>query len=120
MNFFDHKGLGNHLWQLCPKVVKHPVYRGLHQRFRKSSLKDEHLAFHTVNNILCLIKHHLIQTFVKVNLQLYALLTDEGVDCSASEPGRFNLRTHYTDSHVAPRLSLENVDERKISALVRN
>ena len=27
MNFFHHKGLGNHLLQLCPKVVKHPVYR---------------------------------------------------------------------------------------------
>ena len=26
MNIFDHKGLGNHLLQLCPKVVKHPVY----------------------------------------------------------------------------------------------
>ena len=26
MNFFDHKNLGNHLLQLCPKVVKHPVY----------------------------------------------------------------------------------------------
>ena len=25
MNFFDHKGLGNHLLQLCPKVVTHPV-----------------------------------------------------------------------------------------------
>jgi hypothetical protein len=25
MNFFDHKGLGNNLLQLCPKVVKHPV-----------------------------------------------------------------------------------------------
>jgi hypothetical protein len=25
MNFFDHKDVGNHL-QLCPKVVKHPVY----------------------------------------------------------------------------------------------
>jgi len=25
-NFFHHKGLGNHLLQLCPKVVKHPVY----------------------------------------------------------------------------------------------
>ena len=24
--FFDHKDLGNHLLQLCPKVVKHPVY----------------------------------------------------------------------------------------------
>ena len=27
MNFFDHKNLGNHLLQLCPKVVKHPVYK---------------------------------------------------------------------------------------------
>ena len=26
MNFFDHKNLGYHLLQLCPKVVKHPVY----------------------------------------------------------------------------------------------
>jgi len=26
MNFFDHEDLGNHLLQLCPKVVKHPVY----------------------------------------------------------------------------------------------
>ena len=27
MNFFHHKDLGNHLLQLCPKVVKHPVYK---------------------------------------------------------------------------------------------
>ena len=26
MNIFHHKYLGNHLLQLCPKVVKHPVY----------------------------------------------------------------------------------------------
>jgi hypothetical protein len=26
MNFLDHKDLGNHLLQLCPKVVKTPVY----------------------------------------------------------------------------------------------
>ena len=26
MNLFDHKDLGNYLLQLCPKVVKHPVY----------------------------------------------------------------------------------------------
>ena len=29
MNFFDHKILGNHLLQLCSKVVKHPVYRNM-------------------------------------------------------------------------------------------
>ena len=27
MNFFDHKNLGNHLLQLCPKVVKHPLFQ---------------------------------------------------------------------------------------------
>jgi len=26
MEFFHHKDLENHLLQLCPKVVKHPVY----------------------------------------------------------------------------------------------
>ena len=26
MKFPDHKDLGNHLLQLCPKVVKHPVF----------------------------------------------------------------------------------------------
>ena len=26
MNFFHHKDLENHLLQLCPKVVKHPVF----------------------------------------------------------------------------------------------
>ena len=26
MNIFHHKDLGNHLLQLCHKVVKHPVY----------------------------------------------------------------------------------------------
>ena len=26
VSFFDHKDLGNHLLQLCRKVVKHPVY----------------------------------------------------------------------------------------------
>jgi len=26
MNFFDHKDLGNHLLQLWPKVLEHPVY----------------------------------------------------------------------------------------------
>ena len=49
MNFFDHKNLGNHLLQLCPKVVKHPVFlprleavwgpiSGLGSHFKKNSL----------------------------------------------------------------------------------
>jgi len=31
INFFHHKGLGNHLLQLCPKVVKHSVYNPVHK-----------------------------------------------------------------------------------------
>ena len=31
--FFDHKNLGNHLLQLCSKVVKHPVYHSQHFPF---------------------------------------------------------------------------------------
>jgi len=34
MNFFDHKDLGNHLLQLCPKVVKHPVYIIIQRKIR--------------------------------------------------------------------------------------
>ena len=37
MNFFHHKDLGNHLLQLCPKVVKHPVYQNEVFRFISSS-----------------------------------------------------------------------------------
>ena len=28
MNFFDHKDVENHLLQLCPKVMEHPVCDG--------------------------------------------------------------------------------------------
>jgi hypothetical protein len=33
MNFFDHKDLGNHLLQLCSKLVKHPVFVNLFSTF---------------------------------------------------------------------------------------
>ena len=39
MNFFHHKDLGNHLLQLCPKVVKHLVY--IHTR------RYTHVFIHT-------------------------------------------------------------------------
>jgi len=35
MNYFHHKDLGNHLLQLCPKVVKHPVYGRIKQYGRQ-------------------------------------------------------------------------------------
>jgi hypothetical protein len=34
MNFFDHKDLGNHLLQLCSKVVIHPVYTYIYKYTR--------------------------------------------------------------------------------------
>ena len=37
MNFFHHKDLGNHLLQLCPKVVKHPVVIAEHN-LKKDSI----------------------------------------------------------------------------------
>ena len=47
MNFFDHKDLGNHLLQLCPKVVKHPVYCSLTMR-ALSSLQHPEISVLTV------------------------------------------------------------------------
>ena len=38
MNFFHHKDLGNHLLQLCPKVVKHPLYKHTHTHIYKYRL----------------------------------------------------------------------------------
>ena len=40
MNFFDHKDLGNHLLQLCPKVVKRPVYASYW--YSKVIITDKH------------------------------------------------------------------------------
>jgi len=39
MNFFHHKDLGNHLLQLCPKVVKHPVYNCMHKEDTRNKNK---------------------------------------------------------------------------------
>jgi hypothetical protein len=56
MNFFDHKDLGYHLLQLCPKVVKHPVYWLLfdvfyvrvtvHRDVRVTVHRDVHVTVH--------------------------------------------------------------------------
>jgi len=46
MNFFDHKDLGNHLLQLCPKVVKHPVY-----------VKKQQVIHSYREQILCFVDH---------------------------------------------------------------
>ena len=51
INFFHHKDLGNHLLQLCPKVVKHPVFASicsihkdqLHTNFCLKNMLQGHL-----------------------------------------------------------------------------
>ena len=57
MNFFHHKDLGNHLLQLCPKVVKHPVFSHVQAEYRfiigeniqynaiKNNVRDEILSY---------------------------------------------------------------------------
>ena len=52
MNFFHHKDLGNHILQLCPKVVKHPVYA--RYTFR-SSQQPYRRCFCTRELLRCLV-----------------------------------------------------------------
>jgi len=58
MNFFDHKDLGNHFLQLCPEVVKHPVYlehftNQSHEILRVTQKVSEYLRkFPRVENLL--------------------------------------------------------------------
>ena len=54
MNFFDHKDLGNHLLQLCPKVVKHPVLCGRNKTVVKkheSGVKKENMKMEIQNGV---------------------------------------------------------------------
>ena len=53
MNFFYHKDLGNHLLQLCPKVVKHPVYLHL-----PSGLFTARFPTKTLHAFLSLLHEH--------------------------------------------------------------
>ena len=50
MNFFDHKDLGNHLLQLCPEVVKHPV-EGFYFQYRSYRLPLISFVLHTRSTI---------------------------------------------------------------------
>jgi len=47
MNFFHYKDLGNHLLQLCPKVMKHPVYNWVKWLERES----DHKSFYNVETM---------------------------------------------------------------------
>ena len=58
MSFFDHKDLGNHLLQLCPKVVKHPVLW-----FKENW--DVELYLEYLSEGLLYVIIHKIQTYVR-------------------------------------------------------
>ena len=71
MNFFHHKDLGNHLLQLCPKVVKHPVY-----------IYNIRIFYYQHNPLLFLllyiynVLYYLLPT--KLNLPQYVSLVNQG------------------------------------------
>jgi hypothetical protein len=51
-------------------------------------------------NILCLSKHHVMHTYVGVEVQLHAFLTSvlDGSECSTSRPGSFTPDLHRIGS----------------------
>ena len=69
MNFFDHKDLGNHLLQLCPKVVKHPIYIYIHIIVRIStSLSDRPFIMGCVEDKFILLPHTNILSMTVIEL----------------------------------------------------
>jgi hypothetical protein len=55
MDFFHHKDIANYLLQLCPKVVKHPVYKcvpeDVSSRVKPPELESDHsTSFAEVKN----------------------------------------------------------------------
>ena len=78
-NFFHHKDLGNHLLQLCPKVVKHPVILSLygllssghHLLFLTTSLKSnlrKAVATHNTTQNKCIFWHAQNTTALQLGL----------------------------------------------------
>jgi len=49
--FFDHKDLGNHVLQLCSKVVKHPVFLNMEVFMNDREFSDIHIHQHSGKGI---------------------------------------------------------------------
>ena len=73
MNFFHHKHLGNHLLQLCPKVVKHPVYIyiHIHTYTHKYTYTYIHIHTHTYTHIYI---HIHIYIYIYIYIHMYVCL----------------------------------------------
>jgi len=80
MNFFDHEDLGNHLLQLCPKVVKHPVY---FVSDYTSDLEDKLQAYIKINGIIR--RHFGKQMTTETKLRIHNIIDKEAFKCG-SEP----------------------------------
>jgi len=72
-------------------------------------------------------KHHAMNTYGGVEVQLHAFLNSvqDGSDWSVSRPGRFlpgerAFRTHWVGGWVDPKTGLEAVTKKKISAPAGN
>ena len=76
MNFFDHKDVGNHLLQLCPKVVKYPVYIYMYLHICLNSFissllysKQQYIKTNPRDFSVPLGKHTGIKAFSKVQVE---------------------------------------------------
>jgi len=67
MNFFHHKHLGNHLLQLCPKVVKHPVYSELGHLQDKICLEEQQQQRIEKHDKVCAQRHFNICNEIGLN-----------------------------------------------------
>jgi hypothetical protein len=74
MNTYDHKDLGNHLLQLCPKVVKHPVYSRtyecMHVRMHVSIYVCMYVSIHSDVDV-CIHVQIRICVWIRVYLCMY-------------------------------------------------
>ena len=72
MNFFDHKDPGNHLLQVCPKVVKHPVHTHTHTKVDNECLLSKSYLFIIRNSSFRLIHHCVIYRVERASLNILA------------------------------------------------
>ena len=70
MNFFDHKDLGNHLLQLCPKVVKHPVYYNRSYKNQLDALISQ-IYFWNKTHVFWTVPLYIIRSFSLYTQQWY-------------------------------------------------
>jgi len=109
MNFFDHKGLGNHLLQLCPKVVKHPVYSTellfVLAQFRSTLMYLSHLVTGFINLVatdLGLLHSH---PFTNSNFHFLIAVKSANSWLLLGEPKQVIIREVWSLSKIKGRIS---------------